>query len=75
MTANSFKELQESKEIYAIKNIDSKTRYYIVVKFTENGFKMTKIELAGGDNAEGDAVFPPARKAKKKAKKTTAEET
>ena len=42
-----------------------------MVKFTNDGLKLSKLKLAGKDNAEVDAVFPPA----KKAKKTAAEET
>jgi len=45
-----------------------------VVKFTNDGFKLTNLELTGEDDAEGDAVSPPAKKAKK-AKKTAEEET
>ena len=59
----------------AIKDIDSKARYHIVVKFTEKGFGLINLELSGEDNAEGDAGFPPEKKAKKTTKKTTAEET
>ena len=75
MTAGTFVELEEEQKKDAIGNIDSEARYNIVVKFTNDGFKLTNLELAGEDNAGGDAVFPPAKKAKKKAKKTAAEET
>ena len=59
----------------AFANIDSDARYDIVVKFTNDGFKLSNLKLAGEDYAEGDAVFPPAKKAKKTAKKTAAVET
>ena len=67
-------ELEEEQKKDAIENIDSEACYNIVVKFTNDGFKLTNLELTGEDNAEGDAVSHPAKRAKK-AKKTAAEET
>ena len=61
----------EDKKTKAFANIDSDARNDIVVKFTNDEFKLSNLKLAGEDDAEGDAVFPPA----KKAKKTAAEET
>mmetsp|Transcript_16644 Transcript_16644/g.38516 ORF Transcript_16644/g.38516 Transcript_16644/m.38516 type:complete len:83 (-) Transcript_16644:119-367(-) len=64
MTANTFVELEEEQKMDAMENSDSKARYNIVVNFTEKGFKLTNLERARGDNDEGDAVSPPAKKAK-----------
>lgn len=71
ISARDFVELEEDEKMKAFANIDSDARYDIVVKFTNDGFKLSNLKLAGEDDAEGDAVFPPA----KKAKKTAAEET
>ena len=71
ITAWIFLELEEDEKTKAFANIDSDARYDIVVKFTNDGFKLLNLKLVGEDDAEGDAVFPPA----KKAKKTAAEET
>ena len=71
MTARNFVELEEDEKTKAFANIDSDARYDIVVKLTNDGFKLSNLKLAGEDNAEGDSVFPPA----KKVKKTAAEET
>ena len=75
MTSGTFVELEEEQKKDAIEKIDSNSLYSTVVKLTNDGFKLTKLVLAGENNAEGAAVFPPAMKAKKTAKKTTAEQT
>ena len=74
ITANTLAELKEEQKM-AIENIDSEARYNIVIKFTENGFELTKLGLAEELENNGDAVFPPAKKAMKTAKKTTDEKT
>ena len=67
MTTGAFVELEEDNQKTATESIDNEARYEIVVKFTNSGFKLTNLELAGKDNDEGDAVSPPATKAKKTA--------
>ena len=71
ISAKDFEELEEDEKMKVFANIDSDARYDIVVKFTNDGFKLSNLKLAGEDDAEGGAVFHPA----KKAKKTAAEET
>ena len=46
---------------------DSEARYDIEVKFTNDWFKPTNLELAEEDNDEGNAASPSAKKAKKTA--------
>jgi hypothetical protein len=67
MTAEAFVKLEEEQQKVAFENINSEACYSIVVKFTNHEFKLTNLELARGDNDEGDAMFPPAKKAKKAA--------
>ena len=62
ITAVTFIELEEEQKKDSIGSIDSKARCNIVVKFTSDGLKLTNLELAGEDNAKGDAVSPPAKK-------------
>jgi hypothetical protein len=67
MTAEAFVKLEEEQQKVEFKNINSEACYNIVVKFTNHEFKLTNLELARGDNDEGDAMFSPAKKAKKAA--------
>ena len=75
MTSGTFVELGEIQKRGAFENIGSEARCNIVVNYTNDGSKLTNLELTGEDNAEGDAVFLPAKKKAKKAKITAAEET
>ena len=71
VTAGAFVELKKDQHNVAIEIIGSVARNNIVLKFTNDGFKLTNHELSGGDNDESGAVSPLA----KKVKKTTAGRT
>ena len=66
MTAEAFVNLEEDQQKVAIESIENEARYNIEVKFTNDGFKLTNLELAQGkNNDEGDTVSCPTKKAKK----------
>ena len=66
MTAEAFVKLEEDQQKVAFESIENEARYNIEVKFTNDGFKLTNLELAQGkNNDEGDKVSFPTKKAKK----------
>ena len=66
MTAEAFVNLEEDQQKVAIESIENEARYIIEVKFTNDGFKLTNLELSQGkNNDEGDTVSSPTKKAKK----------
>ena len=51
VTTGTYVELEEDKQKDLIESTNSEADYGIVVKFTNDGFKLTNLELAGVDNA------------------------
>ena len=62
MTSGTFVELGEIQKRGAFENIGSEARCNIVVNYTNDGSKLTNLELTGEANVEGDAVYFPQKK-------------